>query len=142
PRSKPAFDGPTFEPMTSAIKFRLISFALAIGVVAGLIAWAAYTTWKEVANLQGFDSAQITSYQVADHLQTTILRLNNILGDYALRTNQAKLEQFWRESNELNNWIETQRRPGSTSAEESNIISKIDTGYDDYLATASNAVAQ
>ena len=67
--------------MKSAIQLRLTSFGLAIGVVAALITWASYTTWKEIANLQGFDSAQITSYQVADHLQTAILHLNNVLGD-------------------------------------------------------------
>src|SRR5947208_6566695 len=110
--------------MSSAIKFRLISFALAIGIVAGLIAWAAYTTWKEVANLQGFDSAQITSYQVADHLQTTILELNNILGDFVLNTNNASLKKFWQQSDELNDWITTQRRPGASSLAESNVISR------------------
>src|SRR5438874_13437538 len=104
--------------MNSSIQLRLTSFGLAIGVVAALIAWAAYTTWKEVANLQGFDSAQITSYQIADHLQTTILRLNNSLGDYALKTNQTKLDEFWRESADLNNWIETQRQPGRISVGE------------------------
>src|SRR5438105_13592232 len=107
--------------MNSSIQLRLTSFGLAIGVVAALITWAAYTTWKEVANLQGFDSAQIASYQVADHLQTTILHLNTMLGDYALNTNQSSLDRFWQDSAELNKWIETQRQPGSTSAGESNI---------------------
>src|SRR5438105_15448880 len=107
--------------MNSSIQLRLTSFGLAIGVVAALITWAAYTTWKEVANLQGFDSAQITSYQVADHLQTTILHLNNILGDYVLNTNQPSLKRFLQESDDLNSWIETQRRPGASSLAESNV---------------------
>src|SRR5437763_8611387 len=112
--------------MIVAIKFRLASFALAIGLLAGLIAWAAYTTWQDVGQLEAFDSSKIASYEIADHLQNTILRFNNIMSDYALNTNQVILEKFWQESAALNIWIDTQRNPGRASLAESNLISQID----------------
>ena len=104
--------------MIVAIKFRLASFALAIGLLAGLIAWAAYTTWQDVGQLEAFDSSKIASYEIADHLQTTILRLNTIMGDYALNMKEQTLDKFRRESEALNDWIDTQtNRPGRASAE-------------------------
>src|SRR6266478_4600677 len=128
--------------MTVTIKFRLISFALAIALLAGLIAWAAFTTWQDVRRLEAFDSSKIASYEIADHLQNTILRLNNIMSDYALNTNQLILEKIWEESAALNNWIDTQRSPGRASLAESNLISQIDVGYDRYLEIATNVVSQ
>ena len=127
--------------MTTIIKVRLTSFALAIGLVAGLIAWTAYTTWQEVGRLQAFDSSKIATYEIADHFQTTILRLNNILSDYALNQNNQSLENFWRESDALNKWIDTQQQPGRASLAERNLILQIDSGYDGYLDIATNAVA-
>src|SRR6266481_5450331 len=108
--------------MTVTIKFRLISFALAIALLAGLIAWAAFTTWQDVRRLEAFDSSKIASYEIADHLQNTILRLNNILGDYALKADQQTLARFWQESEALNAWIDTQKKPGRASFAESNLL--------------------
>jgi signal transduction histidine kinase len=128
--------------MNPPIKLRLTSFALAIAVLAGLIAWAAYTTWQEVARLEAFDSSKIASYETADHIQTTILRLNHIIGDYALSPTQQTYEKYGHESEALNTWIDTQRRPGRTSLAESNLLSQIDAGYDVYLATAKEVMTQ
>jgi len=127
--------------MTSAIKVRLTSFALAIGLVTALIAWATYTIWKEVANLQGVDLAQIETYKVADHLQSTILHLNKLLGDYALKPDEATLQRFWQDSDKLNRWIDDQKRP-RLPLSESTVIGQIDIGYDSYLDTATNVVAE
>src|SRR5260221_6281249 len=128
--------------MTVTIKFRLISFALAIALLAGLIAWAAFTTWQDVRRLEAFDSSKIASYEIADHLQNTILRLNNILGDYALNTNEQASEKFDRESKALNEWIDAQKVPGKTSLAESNLLDQIDAGYDGYLGIATNVIQQ
>ncbi len=128
--------------MTPAINFRLTSFALAIGLLAGLIAWAALTTLRQVVRLEAFDSSKIASYEIADHLQTTILRLNNILDDYALKADQQTLARFWQESEALNAWIDTQKKPGRASFAESNLLNQIDAGYDGYLDTATNLVTQ
>jgi len=127
--------------MTSAIKVRLTSFALAIGLVTALIAWATYTIWKEVANLQGVDLAQIETYKVADQLQSTILHLNKLLGDYALKPDEATLQRFWQDSDKLNRWIDDQKRP-RLPLSESTVIGQIDIGYDSYLDTATNVVAE
>src|SRR5438046_1569215 len=122
--------------MSVTIKFRLTSFALAIGLLAGLIAWAAFTTWQEVRQLEAFDSSKIASYEIADHLQNTILLLNNIIGDYALKTDPQTLEKFHLEGKALNDWIDTQKLSGKTSLAESNLLDEIDRGYDGYLGTA------
>src|SRR5260221_12567433 len=112
--------------MTPAINFRLTSFALAIGLLAGLIAWAALTTLRQVVRLEAFDSSKIASYEIADHLQTTILRLNNILDDYPLKPDQQTLARFWQGCGPLNARIGTQKKPGRASFTESNLLNQID----------------
>src|SRR5438067_1639869 len=128
--------------MTSAIRVRLTSFALAIGLLAGLIAWAAYTTSVEVRLLEAFDSSKIASYEIADHLQTTILRLNTLMDAYALNGEKETLDKFWRESDALNLWIDTQKTSGKASFAESNLLTQIDAGYDRYLDTSTNLVRE
>src|SRR6185369_12688527 len=128
--------------MTVTIKFRLISFALAIAVLAGLIAWAAFTTWQDVQQLEDFDLSKTASYEIADHFQTTILRLNNILVDYALHTDEPTLEKFRGEADTLNKWIDDQKLPGKISSAERKLLDRIDAGYDGYLAVATNVIQQ
>src|ERR1051326_4628072 len=126
--------------MTAAINVRLTSFALAIALLAGLITWVAYTTWKEVANLEVFDSSQIESFKVADHIQASILRLYSILVDYELKQDKTDLERYKTASDELNHYID-EAKLALRVARESALLNTIDAEYDNYLATVSNVVA-
>ena len=83
--------------MTAAIKLRLTCFALAIGLIALMIGWAAKTTWNEARQLrERFRTVQVESFQIADHFQATILDLNDTLIRYELRKNPADWDTFVR----------------------------------------------
>ena len=127
--------------MTSTINLRLTSFGLAIGLLAGLIGWVTYVIWLEVAKLEHFDSAQISSYQVADHIQDTILKLYNILADYELKEEKADLDAYRKASAELDAYIDKQK-DALREARQSELLNKIDAEYDRFMATVSNVVAQ
>ena len=128
--------------MTDAIRIRLTSFALAIGLVAGLVTWATYTIWQEVARLADrFDKAQLASYEIADHLQATILRMDNILVRYELEHDERDFNKYLQASDDLNRFIDKQKL-ALRAARESSLLNKIDVAYDSYLETVSNVVAE
>lgn len=123
------------------MRWRLAGFALAIVALAFLIAWTAFTTRQEVVRMgYRFSSAQLANFEIADHLQATILRLNGTVADFALRRNPDDLEKFKRDSRELDAWIERQK-PVLRSGSESYLLEQIDRAYDGYLGTVTNALA-
>ena len=70
--------------MNRGIIFRLIIFFATITLLAVLIVWTAHTSWRRTGELQEQLSAkQWKSFQIADHLQQTILSLNNMVLRYA-----------------------------------------------------------
>src|ERR1051325_8106911 len=94
-------------PMLKTIKFRLAMLALAIVVLGGLIGWAAYTSWHEVGKLQQyFSTGHLKSFEIADHVQATILQLNNSLVAYELQHDPAPMDEFLKTSVKLNEWID------------------------------------
>ena len=126
--------------MNRALKFRLSCFALAIAVLASLIGWAAYASWREMGLLQsGLNTGHLRSFEIADHLQVTILRLHNSLVRYDLDRSPKDFDQFQRASVELNEWIDTQK-PMLQSARERELLNQIDASYDIFLAAATNGI--
>ncbi len=126
--------------MNRALKLRLSCFALVIAVLAYLIGWAAYASWREMGRLQNrLNTVQLHSFEIADHLQVTILRLHNSLVRYDLDRDPKEFAQFQRASTELNEWIDTQK-PLLQSVRERELLNQIDAAYDVFLAAATNAV--
>ncbi len=122
----------------SAIQIRLGAFALAIVLVALMIAWAAHSSWQKVAELSDkFTSAQIASFQTAEHFRGSLQALNFRLLSYETRHEQSDREQFLHEWNQLNDWIDVQK-PTLTTPKEKIILNQIDRAYDDYFAAATN----
>src|SRR5579859_677595 len=122
----------------SAIQIRLGAFALAIVLVALMIAWAAHSSWQKVAELSDkFTSAQIASFQTAEHFRGSLQALNFRLLSYETRHDQRDREQFLHEWNQLNDWIDVQK-PTLTTPKEKIILNQIDRAYDDYFGAATN----
>jgi signal transduction histidine kinase len=118
----------------STIRLRLISFALAIVLVALMIAWAAHYSWQKVAQLRDkLTSVQIASFQTADHFQAHLQNLDYNL----LRHESVDREQFLTGWTNLNEWIDIQK-PTLPTPKEKEVLNKIDAAYDDYYAAATN----
>src|SRR5579863_7763645 len=122
----------------TAIKMRLGGFALAIVLVALMIAWAAHSSWQKVGELsEKFTTAQIASFQTAEHFRGSLQALNFRLLSYETKQEQSDREQFLHEWNQLNDWIDVQK-PTLTTPKEKIILNQIDRAYDDYFAAATN----
>ena len=96
--------------VSSRIKFRLISFVLAIAVMVGLIAWTAHSSWQRTGELrEKLTAVQLQSFQIADHLQQTIWELNNLVLRYGAYHDTNDWAHFDTQRKKLDRWIDDQR---------------------------------
>ncbi len=122
--------------MNPGIFFRLIVFFATITLLVALIAWMAHTSWQKTGDLQEQLSAkQWKSFQIADHLQQSILGLNNSVLRYAAYRDAADWTNFEDESRALGIWLNEQQ-PILSSQKERPFLDQINTAYRDYLAAA------
>ena len=114
--------------MSSGIKFRLIAFVLAIGLMVVLIAGTALTAWHRVADLQRtLTVEQHESFQIADHFQQSVLQLNNLVLRFGVSREPDDWNRFATNSDVLNRWIDEQSLLLPTGKEK-RILHEIDLG--------------
>ncbi|HZR21114.1 MAG TPA: ATP-binding protein [Verrucomicrobiae bacterium] len=118
------------------IKFRLAAFILAIAGILALIVWTAQDAWRRGGDLrERLTDVQLKSFQIADHLQETILELNNWVLRFGAYRDTNAWAHFQSASHELDRWIDEQRAVLSTERER-HLLDVINTNYDFYLAAA------
>jgi signal transduction histidine kinase len=122
--------------MKLGIIFRLIAFFATIALLAALIAWAAHTSWQRTGDLhEQLSAKQWKSFEIADHLQQTILGLNNMVLRYAAYRDAADWTNFSATSDALGRWLNDQQ-PILSSQKERPFLDQINAAYQDYLAAA------
>jgi len=129
------------ESMSRGIKIRLAAFILAIGVMVGLITWAAQSSWRRGGELgDKLTKVQIESFHIADHIQESILELNNNVLRYSLSRDTNDWTRFKKASKELDEWIDLWRIESTDY--EKHIHDLINTNYDFYMAAAGEVAAK
>src|SRR6266436_4098640 len=127
---------PGDHPISSRLKFRLAAFILAIGFAVALITWAAHGSWKRTGELRDkLTGIQFQSFQIADHIEQTILELNNLVLRYGVYQDTNDWAHFGSTSTNLDRWIDAQR-PILSTEKEKLILDLINTNYDFYMAAA------
>ncbi len=122
--------------MNSGIIFRLTIFFTTIALLVGLIAWTAQTSWRRTGELhEQLSTNQWKSFEISDHLQQTILSLNNMMLRYAAIRDDDNWTNFVTTSEELGIWFKAQQ-PILSSKKERPILDQINTAYHGYLAAA------
>ena len=122
--------------VSSQIKWRLVSLVLSIGAMLGLIGWAALRASKQADELQQrLDHVQSESFKIADHIQQTILELDNLVLRYSLSRDPGDWARFEGASKALDAWIDAQRGSEPTPRE-TELHDSINTNYDFYMAAA------
>ena len=130
--------------MSGSIKFRLVAFVLAIGLMITLIAWAALSSVHEITELQRkLTAGQLKSFQIAAHFQQTILELNNTVLRYGVTRDSNEWVRFDDDSSALGRWIDDQRailtsedESAILSEEEKAILAQINIAYQAYVKAA------
>jgi signal transduction histidine kinase len=122
--------------MNLGIIFRLVIFCATITSLAALIGWTAHISWQRTGDLhEQLSDKQWKSFQIADHLQQTILGLNNLVLRYAAYRDSGDWTNFSTASKELGRWL-NQQQPILSSQTERPFLDKINTAYKDYLMAA------
>src|SRR5580693_9095361 len=122
--------------MNPGIKLRLIIFFAAVALLVMLIASTAHTSWQQIGQLhQKLTTVQWKSFQFSDHLQQTILGLNNSVLRYAAYRDPDDWHTFDLGSQELGRWINEQQ-PLLSSAKEKPFLDQINAAFKDYMAAA------
>ncbi len=122
--------------MSQSIKFRVSIFVAAIVLLVMLIAWTAQTAWRRTGELHEHLSAQQwKSFQIADHLQQTVLGMDLMILRYAAYQNTEDWTNFEVTSAELSRWIDEQQ-PIASPQTERPLLNQIKTVYTKYLAAA------
>ena len=122
--------------MNRGIIFRLIIFLTTITLLATLIGWTAHTSWRRMGELhEQLSAKQWKSFQIADHLQQTILSLNNMILRYAGYRNAEDWTNFEVASAELGTWFNDQQ-PILSSEKERPFLDRINSAYQDYRKAA------
>src|SRR2546425_6668023 len=94
------------------VKLRLYGFALAVVLLAALVGWAGHSAWQQLKQLRrNFGAVQSESFHLADHVEASILNLDETVLRFDLRKDPADQAHFHKESDELKRWIQTQKSP-------------------------------
>jgi signal transduction histidine kinase len=122
--------------MNRGIIFRLVIYSATITSLVVLIAWTATVAWRQTGALhEQLSEKQWQSFQIADHLQQSILGLNNMVLRYAAYRDDADWTNFFVASRDLARWLDEQK-PILSSQTESPFLDRIHAAYGDYLAAA------
>jgi len=122
--------------MNPGLIIRLIIYIVAIALLVAMIAWTALTTWHQIGGLhQRFTTVQWKSFQFSDHLQQTILGLNNLVLKYAAYRDPDDWHNFDLGSQELGRWIHD-LQPLLSSEKEKPFLDQINEAFKDYMAAA------
>lgn len=107
--------------------------------MVAIIAWAAQNAWRKSGELrERLTAVQLKSFQIADHIQETILELNNSVLRFGAYGDTNAWAHFQTASRLLDQWIDEQRAVLS-SQRERQLLDVINTSYDHYMAAA-NAI--
>jgi hypothetical protein len=113
------------------VKLRLYGFALAVAVLAALVGWAGQTAWRNLNQLRkNFGAVQSESFHLADHVEASILNLNEAVLRFDLRKDPADRAHFHKESEELKRWI---RKSSVTTPLELALLNQIEVALEGYL---------
>jgi signal transduction histidine kinase len=122
--------------MKSPIKLRLTGFLVTVALGAILIGWTERHAWRQTDQLQQrFEAMQRGGYHLADHLEASILKLNNALLRFDLHEDPADRVRFQKDSEALGLWLARHRDYASTPGERE-LLRQIALAFDDYLTNA------
>ncbi len=113
------------------VKLRLYAFAVAVVLLAVLVGWAGNSAWQQLKQLRkNFGSVQSESFHLADHVESSVLNLNDTVLRFDLRKDPADKAHFHEVGEELKRWI---RKSSVTTPRELDLLNQIEVALEAYL---------
>ena len=124
------------------VKLRLYGFAVEVVLLAALVGWAGLSAWQQLNQLRkNFGAVQSESFHLADHVEASILNLNETVLRFDLRKAPADEAHFHTESEELKRWIQT-RKSSVTTPLELDLLHQIEVALDAYLTRTTHLLEE
>src|SRR5213594_3787732 len=124
------------------VKLRLYGFAVAVVLLAALVGWAGHSAWQQLKQLRkNFGTVESESFHLADHVEASILNLNETVLRFDLRKDPADKAHFHKESEELKRWIQTQKSSVTTPLE-LDLLSQIEVALETYLTRTTSLLEE
>jgi signal transduction histidine kinase len=122
------------------VKQRLYGLALAVVLLAALLGWAGQSAWQQLKQLRkNFGAVQSESFHLADHVEASILNLNETALRFDLRKNPADQAHFQKEGEELKRWI---RNSAVTTPRELELLNQIEVALEAYLTRTAHLLEE
>src|SRR5438876_1043036 len=122
------------------VKLRLYGFALAVVLLAALVGWAGHSAWQQLKQLRkNFGSVQTESFHLADHVEASVLNLNETVLRFDLRKDPADKAHFQKEGEELKRWI---RKSSVTTPLELDLLNQIEVALEAYLTRTTHLLEE
>lgn len=116
----------------SAFVARVWLFGIATVAAALFIGFAIFSVSKHLWTLRvNLNKTQSQSFDIANHFQRVFLALNSHLLQYEISSNPTDWENFAKEWDRLNRWIDEQRA-SLTATTEKQVLAEIDDAFDKY----------
>jgi signal transduction histidine kinase len=113
------------------VKLRLYGFAVAVVLLAALVGWVGNYAWQQLRQLRrNFSSVQSEGFHLADHVESSVLNLNETVLRFDLRKDPTDKAQFHKEGEELKHWI---RKSSVTTPRELNLLNQIEVALEAYV---------
>src|SRR5436309_2685722 len=122
------------------VKLRLYGFAVAVVLLAALVGWAGNSAWQQLKQLRkNFGSVQSESFHLADHVESSVLNLNEAVLRFDLHRDPADKAHFHKEGEELKRWI---RKSSVTTSRELDLLSQIEVALEAYLTRTTHLLEE
>jgi len=99
-----------------------------------VLGWVGRYTWQELRYLhRGFAIVQANGFHLSEHVEASVLNLNETVLRFDLRRDSADRSAFQKESQELQHWIRTHQAT-VTTLEERELMSQIEAAFEVFLS--------
>jgi len=116
------------------VKLRLYGFAVTVVLLAALVGWAGTSAWRQLKQLRkNFGAVQSQSFHLADHVESSVLNLNETVLRFDLSKDPADYDHFLKEGEELKRWI-LAPKTAVTTPFELELLKQIEGALEAYLA--------
>jgi signal transduction histidine kinase len=119
-------------PMRGSV--RLTSFALAVLLLAGLVGWAARTTWHDMQQLRrSYAAVEGDAFHLSEYVEASIRDMHETILRFESRKDPSDRARFLSKGKELKQWIGAHIAPLTTPSE-GELMKQIQAAFEVYLS--------
>jgi signal transduction histidine kinase len=116
---------------------RLMCFAFAVMLLAGLVGWAARTTWQGMHQLRrSYAAVEGDAFHLSDHIEASIRDLHETVLRFDAESEPADRARFLSKGKELKKWIGAHKASLPTPLE-GELMNQIEAAFEVYLSRSS-----